>query len=71
MPLCADAGIAWYLMVEQEPTGPVTMHLHQLDSGRYAEDAKVGPGETLTLPQPLGVTLDPAALLRRMSRRSV
>ncbi|MET7422029.1 Uma2 family endonuclease [Dactylosporangium sp. NPDC005555] len=70
LPLYAAAGIAWYLIVEQDPAGAVTMRLHRLEGGQYAEEAKVGPGETLTLTEPVGVTLDPDALLRRMSRRA-
>ncbi|MFF5228544.1 Uma2 family endonuclease [Dactylosporangium sp. NPDC000521] len=69
MPLYAAAGIAWYLVVEQELSGAVTMHVHRLEGGRYDEEAKVGPGQTLNLTKPLDVTLDPDALLRRIARR--
>ncbi|MEV4135798.1 Uma2 family endonuclease [Dactylosporangium sp. NPDC049742] len=36
----AEAGIAWYLLAEQEPPGAVTLRLHRLDGGRYVEDAR-------------------------------
>jgi Uma2 family endonuclease len=68
MHLYAEAGIACYLLVEQEPPGAVTMRWHRLEDGHYVEDAKVGPGETLTITEPFAFTLDPDAPARRVFR---
>jgi Uma2 family endonuclease len=56
--LYAEAGIPWYLRVEQE--GPVG-HLHELDDASYREVAR-GPVVELTAPFP--VTLDLPHLAR-------
>ncbi len=50
--LYAEAGIRWYLRVEQE--GPVG-HLHELVDGAYRE---VAQGPVLELTEPFAVTLD-------------
>jgi Uma2 family endonuclease len=70
LPLYADSGVACCLIVEQEPSGAVTTRVHRLKGGQYVEEAKAGPGETLTLTRPFDLTLDPDALLHRMRRRS-
>ena len=56
--LYAEAGIRWYLRVEQE--GPVG-HLHELDDGAYRE---VAAGPVLELTEPFGATLDLPRLAR-------
>jgi len=56
--LYAEAGIRWYLRVEQE--GPVG-HLHVLDDGAYRETAH---GPVLELTEPCPVTLDLPRLAR-------
>jgi Uma2 family endonuclease len=56
--LYAEAGIRWYLRVEQE--GPVG-HLHVLDDGAYRETAR---GPVLELTEPFPVTLDLPRLAR-------
>lgn len=56
--LYAEAGIRWYLRVEQD--GPVG-HLHVLDDGAYRETAR---GPVLELSEPFGVTLDLPRLAR-------
>ena len=56
--LYAEAGIRWYLRVEQD--GPVG-HLHVLDGGAYRESAR---GPVLELAEPFGVTLDLPGLAR-------
>ncbi|MFC5062280.1 Uma2 family endonuclease [Actinomycetospora atypica] len=56
--LYAEAGIPWYLRVEQE--GPVG-HLHQLVDGAYRE---VAHGPVVELAEPFGVALDLPRLAR-------
>lgn len=56
--LHAEAGIRWYLRVEQE--GPVG-HLHELVDGAYRE---VAQGPVLELTEPFDVTLDLPRLAR-------
>ena len=55
----ATAGIPWYLRVEQK-TG--VLRLHRLISRHYVEHAVTKPGETLSLTEPVNVTIDPAHL---------
>jgi len=55
----ATAGIPWYLRVEQK-TG--VLRLHRLISRHYVEHAVAKPGETLSLTEPVNVTIDPAHL---------
>ena len=69
MQMYAEAKIAWYLLVEQDPPEAATMRLHRLDGTHYVEDGKVGPGETLTITEPFAFTFDPDALMRRVLRR--
>ncbi|MDG6103353.1 Uma2 family endonuclease [Dactylosporangium aurantiacum] len=69
MQLYADAGIACYVLVEQEPPGAATIRPHRLDGTHYVEDAAAGPGATLTMTEPFTFTFDPDALMRRVSRR--
>jgi Uma2 family endonuclease len=56
----ADAGIGWYLLVEQD-TG--ALHLYRLAGGHYVEHSVTRPGETLTLTDPVTATLSPESLL--------
>jgi hypothetical protein len=55
----AAAGIGWYLIVD--PALP-TLSLYRLQDERYVEHASAGPGQTLAIPGPLHVRLDPASL---------
>jgi Uma2 family endonuclease len=56
----AQAGIAWYLLVEPEPaTATATASLFRLDGDRYVLAATGAPGRPLELTEPVEVTLDP------------
>jgi hypothetical protein len=57
----AEAGIPWYLLVEQEPE--LTPQLLRYEDGRYVEHAVAKAGQPLQLTEPVTVDLDPAALL--------
>jgi Uma2 family endonuclease len=64
--LYAKAGLEWYLLVELDAAGKdPALILWQLDAIRqYREDGRAKCGETLELPEPLGL-IDPAQLLKR------
>jgi Uma2 family endonuclease len=55
----ADAGIAWYLLVEPDESDAVTLSLFRLDGDRYTPHAAGAPGIPLELTEPVEVTLDP------------
>lgn len=55
----AEAGIPWYLLVEQEPLG---LTLFRLDGAHYVPSAKAEVGTVLRMVEPVQVDLDPAAL---------
>jgi Uma2 family endonuclease len=55
----AEAGIPYYLLVEQEP---LRLQLFRLDGEHYVLDAKAEPGSLLRMTQPLRVEIDPATL---------
>lgn len=56
----ADAGIPWYLLVEQDTT---TLRLYRLDGDTYVEHAVAEAGEVLRLTDPLKVEIVPESLL--------
>ncbi|MEV1285752.1 Uma2 family endonuclease [Micromonospora sp. NPDC049679] len=56
----AEAGIGWYLLVEQE-TG--ALHLHRLDGRHYVEHSVTKPGDLLRLTEPVVAEISPEALL--------
>jgi Uma2 family endonuclease len=56
----AAAGIAWYLLVEQQ-TG--ALHLYELLGEHYVERSVTNPGETLHLSAPVTADLTPELLL--------
>lgn len=67
MQLYAEAGIPWYLLVEQERES-VLLQLFRRDGDHYTEHAAGAPGIPLTMNEPVAVTLDPAGLLPRRAR---
>lgn len=56
----ADAGIEWYLLVEQE-TG--TLQLYRRHGSHYREESVTKPGGTLHLTEPVDVLIRPEDLL--------
>lgn len=53
----AEAGIPWYLLVEQDPV--LTLRLYGLEGGKYVERATGEPGAPLRLTDPVRVDIDP------------
>ena len=58
----AEAGIAWYLLVEPKPT--VTLRLFRLEGDRYLLAGEGRAGQPLHLTDPITLDLDPATLDR-------
>jgi Uma2 family endonuclease len=56
----AEAGIAWYLLVDPGPEP--TLRLYRLDGSHYVEHAVGRPGDPLVLTEPVHATIDPADL---------
>jgi Uma2 family endonuclease len=56
----AEAGIPWYLLVEQDTA---TLHLFRLTGSTYAEHAVTPAGAVLHLREPVSADIDPAELL--------
>jgi Uma2 family endonuclease len=62
----ASAGIPWYLMIEQTNEGrQISASLYRLEDEHYVPHARADAGQTLRLPDPVDIELDPAELLRR------
>jgi len=57
----AEAGIPWYLLVEQEPE--LTLQLLRLEDDHYVEHAVGRPGTPLRMTEPVTVDLDPGDLI--------
>ncbi|MFG2048285.1 Uma2 family endonuclease [Micromonospora sp. NPDC048935] len=58
--LYAEAGIEWYLLVEQEP---LTVHLRQRQGSHYVERSVARAGGVLELTGPVKATIRPEELL--------
>ncbi|WP_344129103.1 Uma2 family endonuclease [Luedemannella flava] len=61
MHLYAEAGIAWYLVVEPDGDA-VSLRLFGLDDGNYGLRATAAPGDPLTLVEPVTVTVESRVL---------
>jgi len=55
----ADAGIGWYLLVEQKP---LMLRLLRLDGDHYIQHAAVGAGEVLEAEEPFPFRIETASL---------
>jgi Uma2 family endonuclease len=55
----ADAGIGWFLLVEQKP---LMLRLLRLDGGHYVQHTAVGAGEVLEAEEPFPFRIETASL---------
>ncbi|GAB3414718.1 Uma2 family endonuclease [Flindersiella endophytica] len=62
----ATAWIPWYLLIEPTQKGDqISASLYRLEDEHYVPHGRADAGQTLRLPDPVNVELDPAELLRR------
>lgn len=64
----AAARIEWYLLVDQESDGSVTLRLFHLEGSHYVEDSVAGDGETLVIGGSFSVEIPTQKLRSRRYR---
>jgi Putative restriction endonuclease len=61
-PMYAEAGIKWYMRIEQKGANAPLVFLYRLEGNAYAEHARAHAGQTFHMTEPIKVSFDPAML---------